>query len=535
MQKFLNMNIRLYIWILTGIIFTTIFNSCTDLKEDVFSEITSDDFAKNPQAGDLLIGNAYTKMNALTYEPYFFNEFTTDEMRIPFRTQTGEWGGGGRKWPQLYQHAWQADHGDLNKVWLKEFDIVNQSNVALDLLQKLGLEPDLEQKLVSEVKAIRAYGYLWLIDNFGRVPIVESLELPIDSIKQSSRAEVYSFIESELEENVKYLSSTRKYGKFDKFSTWAVMAKLYLNAEVYAGLNRYDKAIAMCDSIINSGQFELADDYFSNFSAHNEGSKENILVIPFDAVYSGTGFALARYALHESERVIYNAEDKIWNGISALPSMVKAFDDGDVRKNGWLSGYQIYNGDTLRCIKGNSTYPNGTKFPLNFTVDWLDEYGNPIVNPADLTYEFSGARFHKYEFEQGLITTQMNNDFVLIRYADVLMMKAEALMRKSGGAASPEAVDLVNQIRNRAFGQAVNYYTISNLTLDTLCKERKLEFYGEGFRRSDLVRFDKFYQADWEFKSYGEHADGEPFINLFPIPRDQLNTNANLTQNPGYN
>jgi hypothetical protein len=144
--------------------------------------------------------------------------------------------------------------------------------------------------------------------------------------------------------------------------------------------------------------------------------------------------------------------------------------------------------------------------------------------------EYQGARISKYEIDYD--GNGMPNDYAMFRYADILLLKAEALMRKNGGAATQEAVDVVNEVRGRAFS-SYNFvpYTTTTLTLNTLLQERAWELYYEGWRRMDLIRFDKFVRGTWEFHNRSQESD---IRNYFPIPTNQMSSNPNLIQNPGY-
>lgn len=273
----------------------------------------------------------------------------------------------------------------------------------------------------------------------------------------------------------------------------------------------------------------MEPDYFTNFKADNESSIENIFVLPFHQTYSmgvfgnaTAGFNLGQYCLHNSQQVFYGKNiGNLWNGYCALPSMYKSFDEKDLRRNGWNVGLQTYNGEPLYCQKAGS---NGAE--LNFTIDW------DIEN----CHEYDGARLVKYEFPNNLIGVSADNDFPVIRYADILLMKAEAIMRKNNWVATSEAVSLVNEVRNRSFEDAdlKDYYDTSNLTKDELLQERRKEFYGELIRRTDLIRFHEFIGGKWERLGRPLSADTEYFRTVFPIPQEYLYVAPKVEQNYGY-
>jgi len=311
----------------------------------------------------------------------------------------------------------------------------------------------------------------------------------------------------------------------------ALLVKLYMNAEVWTGTNQWDDAIQYADSLINSGHYELESDYFSNFSENNENSSENIFVVPFGETLTGGGMTYWIYTMHHhfSSQPTVNAPHSAHNGPAALPSHVKSFHAEDLRLNGWNFGPQY--------ITGTNEIVMNTRInePLYFTIEYDDPLAGDVESGIEYDYtnapEGAGARPSKYEINVAA-GTQAANDLPVYRLSDIILLKAEAIMRENGGTATNEAVNLVNEVRARAFDNSSSHlYTTATLTLDTLLQEREWELYYEGHRRNDLVRFDQYVRGDWEWydrSGQGDHA------NYFPVPQEQINANHNLTQNPGY-
>ena len=301
------------------------------------------------------------------------------------------------------------------------------------------------------------------------------------------------------------------------------LAKLYLNAEVYTGTPQWDKALAACDAIINSGKFSLAGSYFDNFVTENSGSPEFILAIPYDQVFAG-GNNLNVRTLHYGSQDTYNLTAQPWNGYCSLQEFYNSFDDEDVRKQSFLVGPQFTaSGNPVIDNGAEAADPDGT--PLNFMPE-VNELGPDALRQA-------GARIGKYEFALGS-TENLSNDVPIFRYSDILLMKAEILLRQGNEG---EALVLVNEIRSRAGVEA-----LATLTLDDMLAERGREMCFEAHRRTDLIRFGK-YNDEW----WGKTADGrnsgfsppetgrfDPEVRIFPIPRGQVDANPNLSQNPGY-
>jgi len=510
--------------------------SCTNLDETVYSEVLKDNFYQNETEIISALAPAYAGLRQITGNMWEALSYCTDEALIPTRGK--DWYDGG-VYLRMHEHNWQAELGYFSGIWGYGFGRVNNANQLLFQLGQVEdkMDPTLYSKFVAELKIIRAFGYYNLLDNFGNVPIVEKFDVPQGFLPSNNqdfatgRNEVFNFTEKDLVENIDFLSGEKNqstYGRFNKYAAFALMAKLYINAEEWTGTPRWDECIAACDSIIQSGKYQLETDYFANFLGKNENSTENIFVIPFSETRMDWALIWYWTSLHPSLVKKYNTTYGPWNGMCALPSHYNSFDSQDKRRNGWLTGLQYSStGEVLKCVF--ESQPN----PLNLTADFINIYNpsDPAVYDHTNALEYHGARFVKYEITR-YPSWCMENDVVIYRLADILLLKAEALMRKSGGVANQEAVDLVNQVRSRAFDDAVSQeYNTSTLTLDALLQERGWELYFECVRRNDLVRYGKFVRGTWEFFDRSSEQD---FRNVFPLPQDQINSNPNLVQNPGY-
>jgi hypothetical protein len=494
---------------------------CTDLNVDVYSDITSENFFLTEEQVLSAAGPAYTSLKgvAVPENMWGMTELTTDEFLIP--TRGSDWYNDGI-YQRFHRHTWYATDFIFNNTWSVLYEGVANCNRVIFQYNQVEEQSDALISVSNELKALRALYYFFVLDLWGNAPLVDRYDVPEDFAPEiTPRGEIFEFIDSSLTAAVDVLNpekNTETYGRFHRWAAYTLLAKIYLNAEVYIGQPMYGKCIAMCDSVIASGLYSIEDDYFSNFLANNESSDENIFVVPYDNLGDidwARIFNIHLWTLHGSNRETFDIEQSPWNGVCGVPSFVRSYDTDDLRLNAWLTGQQFSaTGDSLFCTKGEAGQP------LNFTIDFDDmEYAT----------EYDGARIAKYEYD-GAVNYQMPNDYVVFRYADVLLMKAEALMRQNGGAATAEAVNLVNQVRARAFdGDESKYHTTATLTLDALLAERGWELCSEGWRRNDLIRFGK----------YNDPSDFRPepapdYCNLFPIPQDQINANPNLAQNPGY-
>lgn len=530
--------------IITLIILCVTF-SCTNLDETVYSEVLKDNFYKNEAEIISALAPAYGGLRGVIYKYELGTgiellweaaSFTTDETVLPTRGK--DWYDGG-VYQRFHEHTWTPDHPFFSSIWTYGFGRVNKANQLLFQLNEVQdkMDPELYSQFVAELKIIRAFGYLQLIDNFGNVPIVDRFDVPAGFLPENDpdfnagRKAVFNFIEKDLLDNIDLLSAEKDestYGRFNKYAALAMLAKLYINAETWTGTPKWDECIAACNSIIESGKYQLENDYFSNFLEKNEGSTENIFVIPFDDLKTDWELLFYWVGHHPSMQKKYNTATGPWNGFCALPSHYKSFDPEDKRRNGWLTGQQYSStGEELRCAY--ESVPN----PLNLTVDFENIYNpsDPAVYDYRNALEYHGARFVKYEIAP-YPSYCMGNDLVVYRLGDIMLLKAEALMRKNGGTATQAAVNLVNDVRSRAFSNPEDHqYNVGTLTLDALLLERSWEMYFEGVRRNDLIRFNKFVRGTWEFADRSAEQD---YRNVFPIPQPVINSNPGLHQNPGY-
>lgn len=517
------------------------YTSCTDLSDNVYSEITEEDFVSDPKALDILMGQVYAKIGGpIAACAGWFNESTADCMTVPYRNVSNEWNGSNHV--EKYTHTWNPKNADLKNNWNLTFSAITTINLILPQVKSSTLDENTKLQYDAELRMVRAYLYYYIIDQWGDVPLITTKDVDMEKITNTSSADIYKFMMDEFKECLPHLSKDIKnmYGRMHYYAALGIKARYLINANIFLDTERndnvypfenegLDECIAVCDEIIKDGGYDLEPDYFTNFKADNEGSIENIFVIPFHRTYSmgvsgnsAQGFNLPRFCLHNSEKVYFgkNVGD-FWNGFCALPSMYKCFDENDLRRNGWKTGLQTYNGESLKCQKSGNMGDD-----LNFTIDWNIEECN----------EYDGARLVKYEFPNDMIGYSADNDFPILRYADILLMKAEAIMRKNNWIANSEAVSLVNQVRNRAFDSAdlKDYYNTSNLTKDALLLERRKEFYGELIRRTDLIRFHKFIGGDWERMGRPKSADTEYYRTVFPIPQEYLYVAPKVEQNYGY-
>lgn len=499
--------------------------ACTNLEEELFSEVTADNFFQTEEELISALGAAYTAMYGYANGGYgSTQEVSSDELTVP--TRGPDWGDGGH-WVRLHQQNWTSEDPEPNGSYSFLFGGVASCNRLIFQFEELG--NPLTDPFIGELKALRAVYYMWLLDQFGNVPIVTSFADADPAPATNTRAEVYAFVESELTENLSKVSTAvdgTTYGRVNQMVVQMALAKLYLNAEVYTGTPQWSKALTACDAIINSGNYSMEADYFANFNIENSGSSEFIFAIPYDAVFAG-GHNLVMRTLSYINQQTYSLAAQPWNGWCTMEDFYNSYEDGDLRKgtpnteegpstqrSNFLIGPQWDISGKVRLTDSGTLAsgvdPDGELFTIRAEINEL--FPN--------AWREAGARVSKYEFEIGG-QPNMNNDFPVFRYTDVLLMKAEALWRMDNG--SSEALALVNMVRDR-----VEVAPFTELNAENLLAERGREMFMENHRRTDLIRFGVYTDAWWEKPAQDECKE------LLPIPKSQIDANPNLVQNPCY-
>ncbi len=487
------------------LLLSLLFGSCRNLDENPVSQVTPDNFFKTEDELVAAVIPVYNSARLWKWsEAAHLQEVTSDEIVVP--TRGGDWDDGG-DWRRQQEHTWTVTENRLNSAWTDLYRGVARANAVLEAMEASPLsESDLVRTFKAEVRFLRALFYWWLMDMFGNAPLVtKSLELGVLP-EQSSRSEVFDFVVSEINAALPDLEEVApSYGRATKGAANALLATVYLNAEVYSGTARWSECVQACDAVINSGRYNLMPTFTDVFALENEGpaNTENIFVIA-NLPESGVGFERQQATLH------YNLIPQTpWNGFSVLADFYNRYDPDDDRRDVLLVGSQVV---LAGPNKGQPAFDRQGN-PLIFIVDF------PLIGAA----ENHGVRMLKWPLDPNQNGGDAGNDFAIFRYAHILLAKAEALFRL--GQAGP-ALDLINQVRARVFEPDK---PLASLDEQTILDERGFEFLWEEYRRTDQIRHGRFLDA-WTLKP---PSDG-PHRNLFPIPQIQLDANPNLRQNPGY-
>lgn len=526
-------------------------SACTKLDENIYSQVTADNFFNNKQEVMAAVLRPFTHARAWAtmqdrHGYWRLQELTADQQAWP---QKGRHGYDGAQWIRQHYHQWTIVDRAIEEPWELIYWGIGFCNNTIADLEKvdftaIGMTDADKASIIAETKVVRAWHYLKLLDLYGNIPIVTTVGEPANP-PTTPRAEVFAFVEKELKDNVDLLPklSAPLVGRVSQAAGYAMLAELYINAEIWSGTSRWDDCIAACDKIISgetgglNGAPELDPDILTPFSVTNHLSKENLFQIAFDYRASGDAPGYPAVFWHYRQRQIYNAERDGNNEWVTTPNAYDAYKNNDLRKQEWfLIGVQkkhpdLRNSPEDSIVLGTEEYSGKPlEFVNNIRRNSEGETGEGGMTRGE---ENSGARFNKYR--PGTVNDEdyLGNDFVVYRLTEIYFFKAEALMRKNGGAATQEAVDLINACKQRAFTAAdwpAEAYTTSTLTLDELLAERGREFFAEGKRRSDMIRFGTFLTASW----WDHQPSNDPKWLLFPIPQKQLVINPALKQNPGY-
>ncbi|MCQ2183972.1 MAG: RagB/SusD family nutrient uptake outer membrane protein [Bacteroidales bacterium] len=500
--------------------------SCTNLDENVYSQIQKDDFLSDDDNLALYTSRPYTLLQKWGREQSMWTLILqlSNEVAVP-KSWDGSWGEA--RYGELQTHEIPASNKLVRLGWEFCFDGISACNDAIYSLENSGTQTDGKKKSIAEIKILRAYYYLLAVDCFGNVPYSIS-KTETGYPEQKDRKFMLNWIETEINSNIGLLTevpSEVTYGRVTKDVAKFLLAKIYLNSLEWTGTARWTEAAAICKEIIDSKHYKLTDDYKDNFKINNENSPEAILAIPYSSVYTKECFYPFAITLNSDLAKIWKIGDT-WNGtFMGQPDFMATYDSKDVRKAASFLFGQVY--DT-------------SGKPWTY-IEGLDASGQQIVKPyilEDVNIDegkyksglgrLDGARIIKWPYQSdGTLTTytvSMENDFILMRYADVVLMYVEALVRTDKASAAVEVADF-KTIRTRAGLQPM---TVADLTLDNLLIERQHELAMEGWSRQDLIRFGKYTQAWWAKPACDDH------VKILPIPDLVRGANPRLQQNPGY-
>lgn len=475
------------------------FTGCIDfLEEKVYTEYNPNEFLKDKSGVDALLTGAYARSRIIAYDhrnyTYLLNEFCTD---VSFET------GGGLEAvaAPFIQFTWPVNSGILNGQWNKMYGAIASANTVLAVAADLqGLSEQELNAINGEAKFIRASAYYNLYNLFGPTPIIEipagatpdEIEEIGKGTPRPTKEEFYSYVIADLQFAADNLPvEEAPIGRATKGAALGYQMKFYLNDK------NWEKAADVAQEIIDLNYYSLYNDYEKLFSIDGEGNKEFIFRAPclpqsgFQNNYMAHAFPPGYPVLPTWAN--YGAQFRTYT------SFYETFGENDSRRKLFVTGYVDVTGKSVDLLYG------------------LD--GQPLDN----------ARSFKYLPDPSGTAENHGNDIVYIRFADVLLSKAEALNEMNGP--NQESISLINQVRTRAGVNEIQLgdFSSTEALRDFILEERGREFYTEGLRREDLIRHNKFITSA---QSRGYNA--QPHHVLYPIPLQQIETNPNLEQNPGY-
>lgn len=529
--------------------------SCTNLDVDIKSQYTN--VPENDRAVQALSAEVYGAYRVALGRNHWTVQTLASDEAVSLALGGDYYDGG--IYRDLHLHSWNADNGMLGEMWNGAMQGITLANNVLTSLSES------DESLKVPIRAMRAFYYFLLMDNFGAAPLIK--QMGDDPDDRAPRAEICAFVESELLAIVDLLpdvADATTYGRATKFMAQALLAKIYLNWMVYNTPDvanytpnmpnpKLQQVVEMCDAIIQSGQFNLDSHRFlEKFRPDNgPGIKDFIFAVPYDHEKQ-QGMVYARFWRHRSAQHQFGTFASGPAGtMRVLPAFLDKFSlEGDDRNASYIGGLQYYwsgyDPDTTRPFMIATTKrgvdqdytgadaDNPIEWQLNLSKEiTLRPDGASTLNAGnDQKGRSMGYRSIKFFIDVNTSAAfghNQSNDVPVFRYADILLMKAEAILRGAAPTLGDSPMSLMNQIR--AYVHAPLLSAAPNL--DDLLDERAREFADESWRRNDLIRYGKF-EEDWGFKSLYPAGFTEKFRRIFPVPTSVMNVNTNWTQNPAY-
>lgn len=560
-------------------------SGCTDLDETLYDQVGTGNYYNTKSDVVRAVFRPFEHAYWSIQSRHVLNELTADQLITP--TRDGWWDDGGR-WRKLHYHQWNVeDGGDAQTEWNGCFQGIGQCNYVIEDMatlspERFGFSQAEFDNLTAQCRALRAWFYIRLLDAFRNVPLAVSFsDMSQNSTGQVEPKVVFDFIESELKDCVSLLkkkeglgSQQLIQGQWTKAGAAALLVRLYLNAEVYVGEDRYADCEKVAQDIIDGvyGQYAVADRWDAAFDWNNDTCDEVIFGFPADQGYTYWQYqgdtywwtvpARARYYFNDSKckagdhntkyaaSPSYDLNGELYTYELGMPiqnfrkyegdERMKLYRNlGDSKREGmFLFGYLEYtdeNGATKRVRAPEQPYDLYIrdavgKFQGMAPDQWPADKNSSLPNGD----HNSGWHFAKYPFYSDEDTHQMESDFTEIRLPEIIYALAECKIRSGKKS---EAAKLLNSVRRRNYPadklNDVLYHPEGKAELDEkeMLDEWGREFFAESRRRIDLIRFGKFSTGTWWDKT----PDTDKHYEIFPIMRPILDANPNLKQNPGYN
>lgn len=451
---------------------------------------------------------------------YTLNELTTDNAVVA-------WGDPGL--PNIHEMSWGVNNVYIKGMYFRLSQVVSFANSFIENANAMGSSDSRVAEYIAEARFIRAFAYSQLMDLFANVPLVTQISFGLP--EQSNRQEIFSFVEQELLELESLLpaSGSNEYGRVDQVAASALLTRIYLNAEVYIGQNRYADVISKADAVMGSTYAINTNDANNNGTAYDElfladnhmngAQNEFIFTLVYDGLNSQT-WAGNTFLVHAAVGGSMNPADfginGGWFGTRTTKALVEKFSDAVTASN--ADGHPTAWSDARAMF-----YTDGQ----NYEIESISAFGDGYAVTKFKNLDSSGNA------GSDASGNFVDTDLPVIRLAEVHLNYVEAVAR-GGGGSTATAVSLINALRERANAAPIS---ASDLTIDFVMDERQRELYWEGLRRVDLIRNNQYIGANyvWPFKAGAANGKAsEAHRKIFPIPEDILLVNENLTQNPDY-
>lgn len=496
--------------------------ACTNLEENILDEQLGADLISNPENITALINPPYGSLRrTIEWGDYWsMQEVSTDEVVVP--TRGTDWYDNG-DWQAMHLQTWTPDHSKMKNVWEHLSQGVSRANTAIYYIGQFEQNATTEQ-YINEARFLRAYFMYLINDLYGQVPYREADELDFSvSPSVMNRKEATEFIVAEINAVMPKLKTKAEVGseRVTQGAAHALLAKIYLNYQVYTGETKWAEAIQQCDELINSGNYSIAEDYWSMFQKDVSEHPEFIFRVPMDdKVDMGSGSVWVNFTLHYSQK--FGNYTSLWNGPSTTKTFFETWDK--------VNDSRFYDARIKPETGFNQGFLVGQQYGIDGTA--LEQRnGDPLIFVPELNLansaENAGIRVIKFAPNPNTERQFSSpNDVPIMRISDIYLIRAEAKFRNNDPAG---ALADVNLIRSKRSAPGKTLPPLTSVTLDDILKERGYELYWEGLRRQDLVRFEKFTGA-WQEKPVTDASK-----TLYPLPTSAVDVNENLIQNPGYN
>lgn len=505
--------------------------ACTNLDEHIYSKIERDSFFTSEEQFAKYSARAYSSLQHWGTEKSYwsFDMQITDEICTPYNPQGG-WGNANNgRYIETQTHDISESNSLLEPAWDFCFNGISACNDVLDTFSEVKKDFAAKNRVIAEIKVLRAFYYFMAICYWEKVPFATTKKIQGYPEKKDRRF-IFDFIESEITENIDNLAvepTTTYYGRVTRGVADFVLAKLYLNAEFLTGKAMWAEAAAACKDIMTAkdgdSYYQIVDQYKDLFKIKNEMCKEGIFAIPYSTVYTTSdhyAFLLYISTLPANLCKPLGINTDAWDGYVGQPDFLDSYESADKRKAWtWMYG-QMYDisGNAL-TIEMESPEDPAVAITVPYVI--VTDFPENTFTDSRRT-KLQGARIGKWDFQSDMTLTGgqvgMENDVYLMRYADVVLMYAEAMLRQGKGGEVVGNADL-DKIRTRA---GLEPFTAATLSLDNLYLERSHELAVEGWHRQDMIRFGKYLDAWW-----GKPARTESDYNL-PIPKSAKAANPNL-------